>query len=82
MNNEHDIINSLTELENFLVMVENGGLGLKGVAGVGLATNNKDGSHLVAVFDDKQQLLLARGVTDEVFENGKDMVRNGVGRTH
>ncbi|WP_338364662.1 hypothetical protein [uncultured Pseudoalteromonas sp.] len=82
MNNEHDIINSLTELENFLVMLENGGLGLKGVAGVGLATNNKDGSHFVAVFDDKQQLLLARGVTDEVFENGKDMVRNGVGRTH
>lgn len=52
MNNEHDIIDNLAELENFLVMVENGGLGLKGVSGVGMATSNKD------------------------------MVRNGVGRTH
>ena len=33
MNNEHDIIDNLAELENFLVMVENGGLGLKGVSG-------------------------------------------------
>ena len=82
MNNEHDIIDNLAELKNFLVMVENGGLGLKGVSGVGMATSNKDGSHFVAVFDDKQQLLLARGITAEVFENGKDMVRNGVGRTH
>lgn len=47
-----------------------------------MATNNKDGSHFVAVFDDRQQLLLARSVTKDVFDNGKDMVRNGVGRKH
>jgi len=82
MNNENDIIDNLADLEVFLLAVENGGLGLTGVAGVGMATNNKDGSHFVAVFDDRQQLLLARDITTEVFENGKDIVRNGVGRKH
>jgi len=82
MNNEYDVIDSLAELESFLLSVENGGLGLQGVAGVGMATNTKDGRHFVAVFDDNQSLLLARYVTDEVYENGKEMVRNGVQTKH
>ncbi|MFQ3259880.1 MAG: hypothetical protein ACI9X8_002423, partial [Pseudoalteromonas distincta] len=51
MNKENDVISSLAELESFLLNVENGGLGLKGVSGVGMATNNSDGSRFVAVFD-------------------------------
>ncbi|GIC79547.1 hypothetical protein [Moritella sp. F3] len=82
MNNEHDAIDTLAELESFLLSVENGGLGLQGVAGVGMATNTKDGRHFVAVFDDNQSLLLARYVTDEIYENGKEMVRNGVQTKH
>ncbi|MBB1277099.1 hypothetical protein H5085_18340 [Pseudoalteromonas sp. SR43-6] len=82
MNKENDVISSLAELESFLLNVENGGLGLKGVSGVGMATNNSDGSRFVAVFDDNQKLLLARGITEDVFQTGQDMVRNGVGRKH
>ncbi|MDX2321569.1 MAG: hypothetical protein QNK26_13355 [Moritella sp.] len=82
MNNEYDVIDNLKELETFLLSIENGGLGLQGVAGVGMATNTKDGRHFVAVFDDNQSLLLARYVTDEVYENGKEMVRNGVQTKH
>ncbi|MBB1307043.1 hypothetical protein [Pseudoalteromonas sp. SR43-5] len=82
MNKENDVISSLAELESFLLNIENGGLGLKGVSGVGMATNNSDGSRFVAVFDDNQKLLLARGITEDVFQTGQDMVRNGVGRKH
>ncbi|NMP01142.1 hypothetical protein HHE94_00140 [Pseudoalteromonas arctica] len=82
MNNENDVIDTLAELESFLIDVENGGFGLKGVAGVGMATNNKDGSRFVAVFDDNQKLLLARMITEDVFQTGQDMVRNGVGPKH
>ncbi|MBE3673609.1 MULTISPECIES: hypothetical protein [Pseudoalteromonas] len=82
MNKENDVISSLVELESFLLNVENGGLGLKGVSGVGMATNNSDGSRFVAVFDDNQKLLLARSITEDVFQTGQDMVRNGVGRKH
>ncbi|EGI72783.1 hypothetical protein P4S57_12090 [Pseudoalteromonas sp. Hal273] len=82
MNKENDVISSLAELESFLLNVENGGLGLKGVSGVGMATNNSDGSRFVAVFDDQQKLLLARSITEDVFQTGQDMVRNGVGRKH
>ena len=77
MINENDIISSLEELEAFLLSVENGGLGLTNVAGIALATNNADGRHFVAVLDDKHQLLMGRWVTEEVYENGKDLVRNG-----
>ncbi len=77
MNNETDIIDNLQDLETFLIAVENGGLGLKDVAGVALATNNSDGRPFVAVLDDNHQLLLARWVTQDVFDNGKDLVRNG-----
>ncbi|MGC9402994.1 hypothetical protein [Vibrio genomosp. F10] len=77
MNNELDVIDNLEELEKFLISVENGGLGLQGVSGVGMATNNSDGRHFVAVFDGNQKLLLARWITQEVFETGKDLVRNG-----
>ncbi|MFA0084744.1 hypothetical protein [Vibrio sp. 10N.261.51.F12] len=77
MNSENEVIENLDDLEAFLLSVENGGLGLEGVAGVGMATNNSDGRHFVAVFNEKQQLLLARWVTDNVFETGKDLVRNG-----
>ncbi|WP_028022380.1 hypothetical protein [Enterovibrio calviensis] len=78
MNNETDIIDNLQDLETFLIAIENGGLGLKDVSGVALATNNSDGRPFVAVLDDKHQLLLARWVTQEVFETGKDLVRYGV----
>ncbi|MBV7297153.1 hypothetical protein [Enterovibrio paralichthyis] len=77
MNNPNNIIDSLEELEAFLIAIENGGLGLTGVAGVALATNNANGQPFVAVLDDKHQLLLARNVTQEVFNTGKDLVRNG-----
>jgi len=77
MNNELDVISNLEDLESFLLSVENGGLGLEGVAGVALATSNKDGRRFVAVLDDKHQLLLARWVTEEVFQTGQDLVRNG-----
>ena len=82
MNIDHNIIDNLEELERFLLSVENGGLGLQGVAGVGMATSNADGRHFVAVFDDKQQVLLARWITDDVFKNGKELVQNGVMRKH
>lgn len=81
MNNEADIITNLTDLETFLIAVENGGLGLTNVAGVAMATNNKDGRRFVAVLDDKQQLLLSRWITEEVFQTGQDLVRNGTSRT-
>ncbi|MCW8330849.1 hypothetical protein MD588_18820 [Photobacterium sp. SDRW27] len=82
MNNELDVIDSLEELERFLLSIENGGLGLEGVAGVGMATNNSDGRPFVAVFDNSQKLILARWVTKDVYEKGKDLVRNGPRRTH
>jgi hypothetical protein len=82
MNNELDVIKTLEELEQFLISVEAGGLGLEGVEGVGMATNNSDGRHFVAVFNSSHQVLLARWITDEVFENGKDLVRNGPRRSH
>ncbi|MBE0357897.1 hypothetical protein [Pseudoalteromonas aliena] len=82
MNNEKNIIDNLSDLESFLLKVESGSLGLKGVAGVGMATNNNDGSRFVAVFDDQQKLLLARTITEDVFQMGHDLVRNGVTRKH
>jgi hypothetical protein len=81
MNNETDIITKLEELETFLISVENGGLGLTNVGGVALATNNKDGRRFVAVLDEQHQLLLSRWVTEEVFQTGQDLVRNGTSRS-
>ena len=81
MSNNADTISNLEDLETFLLSVENGGLGLTNVAGVALATSNKDGRRFVAVLDDKQQLILSRWVTEEVFQNGQDLVRNGTSRT-
>lgn len=81
MNNNAEIISTLTELENFLKLIENGGLGLTNIEGVALATNNKDGRRFVAVLDDKHQLLLSRWVTEEVFQTGQDLVRNGTSPT-
>ncbi len=78
MNITNDVIETLEALEAFLLAVESGGLGLQGVAGVGMATNNADGRHFVAVFDDNQKLILGRWVSDDVYERGQDMVRNGV----
>ena len=77
MGNETEIITNLEALESFLILVESGGLGLSNVAGLALATNNKDGRRFVAVLDDKHQLLLTRWVTEEVFQTGQDLVRNG-----
>ena len=79
---DNEVIETLTELEAFLTLVENGGLGLTNVQGVALATNNSDGRPFVAVLDDKHQLLLGRWVSQEVFEKGKDMVRYGVSKKH
>lgn len=79
---DNDIIETLEELEAFLLLVENGGLGLTNVEGVALATNNSNGRPFVAVLDDKHQLLLGRWVSQDVFENGKDMVRYGVKKRH
>lgn len=79
---DNDIITTLEELEAFLLLVENGGLGLTNVEGVALATNNSNGRPFVAVLDDKHQLLLGRWVSQDVFENGKDMVRYGAKKRH
>ncbi|MFT5718162.1 MAG: hypothetical protein ACI9T7_002367 [Oleiphilaceae bacterium] len=81
MNNEADIITNLEDLDTFLISVEEGGFGLTNVAGVAIATSNKDGRRFVAVLDDKQQLLLSRWITEEVFQTGQDLVRNGTSRT-
>lgn len=80
--NDNDVIETLDELETFLRLVENGGLGLENVAGVALATNNSDGRPFVAVLDDNHQLLLGRYVSSDVYENGKDMVRYGTKKPH
>ncbi|MHA6605422.1 hypothetical protein [Photobacterium damselae] len=71
------IIETLEQLESFLLSIENGGMGLTNVAGVALATNNANGRPFVAVLDDKHQLLFGRWVSQEVYDNGKDMVRYG-----
>ncbi|MDF9401554.1 hypothetical protein [Vibrio sp. 1180_3] len=81
MNNETDIITNLADLEAFIIAVESGGLGLTNVAGLALATSNKDGRRFIAVLDDKHQLLLSRWVTEDVFQTGQDLVRNGPSRT-
>jgi hypothetical protein len=81
MNNDADIITNLKELESFITAVENGAFGLTNVAGVAMATSNKDGRRFVAVLDDKHQLLLSRWVTEEVFQTGQGIVRNGPSRT-
>ncbi|WP_299013435.1 hypothetical protein [uncultured Photobacterium sp.] len=74
---DENVIDSLDELESFLLSVESGGLGLTNVAGVALATSNADGRPFIAVLDDNHQLILGRWVTQEVYENGKDLVRHG-----
>ena len=82
MINDNDIIDTLEELAAFLRLVDNGGLGLKNVAGVALATNNSNGRPFVAVLDDNHKLLLGRWVTQDVFENGKELVRQGPKKLH
>ncbi|MBM6551850.1 hypothetical protein [Marinomonas ostreistagni] len=82
MINDNEVIDTLEELESFLLAVESGAFGLNNPAGVALATNNSDGRPFVAVLDNNHQLLLGRWVSQEVFENGKDLVRNGPSKTH
>lgn len=82
MNDELNVIDNLDELARFILSVENGGLGLDGVEGIGMATNNADGRHFVAVFNHNHKVLHARWVTDEVYETGKEMVRDGVKAKH
>ncbi|MCG9789405.1 hypothetical protein [Vibrio barjaei] len=77
MNIENDVIETLEQLENFLIQVESGALGLKDVAGIALATSNSDGRPFVAVLSDKHELLLGRWVSKDVYENGKELVRTG-----
>ncbi|MFT2112599.1 hypothetical protein [Marinomonas sp. 2405UD68-3] len=82
MINDNEVIETLDELEAFLLRIENGGLGLKNVGGIALATNNADGRPFVAVLDDNHKLLLGRWVTQCVFDNGKDLVRKGPNKIH
>ncbi|AUJ69219.1 MULTISPECIES: hypothetical protein [Pseudoalteromonas] len=82
MINDKDIIETLDELEAFLLLIDNDGLGLQNVAGVALATNNSDGRPFIAILDDKHQLLLGRWVSQDVYENGRDMVRYGPKKAH
>lgn len=82
MISDDKIIANLAELEAFLIAVESGVLELNNAAGVVLATNNSDGRRFVAVLDDKHQLVLGRWVTEEVFQTGQDLVRNGPSRKH
>ncbi|MBJ7538428.1 hypothetical protein [Marinomonas transparens] len=82
MINDNDIIDTLEELETFLLLVEKGGLGLNNVEGVALATDNKTGKPFIAVLDNNHQLVLGRWVTQDVFDNGKDMVRRGPNKIH
>ncbi len=82
MNIDNQVIETLDELNAFLVALESGALGLQGVAGVALATSNADGRPFIAVLDDKHQLILGRWVSQVVYENGKDMVRNGPQTSH
>ncbi|MBQ4811808.1 hypothetical protein A7985_13725 [Pseudoalteromonas luteoviolacea] len=82
MIDDKEEISTLVELESFLTLVESGGMGLENVAGIALATHNSSGRPFVAVLDDKHQLLLGRWVTQEVFENGKDLVRVGPKKRH
>jgi len=82
MISDDKIIADLAELEAFLIAVESGVLELNNAAGVVLATNNSDGRRFVAVLDDKHQLVLGRWVTEEVFQTGQDLIRNGPSRKH
>ena len=82
MINDDTIISTLDELKAFLLSIENGALGLNNVAGIALATSNKDGRRFVAVLDNKHQLLLGRWVTEEIFINGQDLVRKGSQAKH
>ncbi|KZN47220.1 hypothetical protein [Pseudoalteromonas luteoviolacea] len=82
MIDDKEEISTLVELESLLTLVENGGLGLENVAGIALAIHNSSGRPFVAVLDDNHQLLLGRWVTQEVFENGKDLVRVGPKKHH
>ena len=82
MINDNDRIETLEELEAFVLLVDKGGLGLKDVAGIALATNNSNGRPFVAVLDNNHQLLLGRWVTQEVFENGKEIVQFGAKKPH
>ncbi|USD63290.1 MULTISPECIES: hypothetical protein [Vibrio] len=77
MNIDNEVIETLEELEQFLILLESGALGLQGVAGVALATSNSDGRPFVAVLSDNHELILGRWVSQDVYENGKDLVRNG-----
>ena len=82
MINDDKVIDNLDDLEAFLISVESGLLGLQNVAGVAMATQNSTGRHFVAVLDDKHQLLLGHWVTEEVFNTGQELVRNGPKRPH
>ncbi|GAL31075.1 hypothetical protein JCM19239_4172 [Vibrio variabilis] len=77
MNIDNEVIETLEELEQFLILLESGALGLQGVAGVALATSNSDGRPFVAVLSDSHELILGRWVSQDVYEHGKDLVRNG-----
>lgn len=82
MINDDEVISSLEALEAFILEVEAGGFGLQNAAGVALATNNSSGRPFVAVLDDKQQLVLGRWVTQDVFDHGKEIVQYGPRKKH
>lgn len=82
MINDNDIIETLAELEAFIRLVESGALGLENATGIALATNNANGRPFVAVLDQNHQLLYGRWVSTEVYENGKELIQNGLQKKH
>jgi hypothetical protein len=82
MINDNDVIDTLEELDAFIRLVESGGLGFKNVSGLALATHNSNNRPFIAVLDDAHQLLIGRWVTQDVYENGKELVRGGSKKPH
>lgn len=82
MINDNDVIDTLEELDAFIRLVESGGLGFNNVSGLALATHNSNNRPFIAVLDDAHQLLIGRWVTQDVYENGKELVRGGSKKPH
>ncbi|NLS14784.1 hypothetical protein HGP28_18155 [Vibrio sp. SM6] len=82
MNIDKERIETLEELQAFITAVENGSFALNHVAGIALATSNSTGEPFIVVLNDKHQPLKARLVSDFVYQNGKEIVRQGSGGFH
>lgn len=82
MIDDDKVIETLDDLEQFIMLVESGAMGLEHVAGIALATHNTNSKPFIAVLDEQHQLLLGRWVSQYVYENGKDLVRYGSQKKH